>query len=229
MKPVRAAALRLLALSAVVIIVAGACSSGGKLPDNILQAGQLNIQLPPGWKVTHNGVIAPSQPDAASGGQETAAATTTIPLNKQNPTTAFFQATSEFSACLHGMGVTFVGAPNPSNPSSPANDPNYLKSLEKCAAQSNILQALKDFQASQNNLTPKQIQQENQQYLSWRTCMIGRGWTVPQPTPDSQGRLFSINTNGSGPQIVPPAGQSLFNSPDIQACATQAQTAGSSK
>jgi hypothetical protein len=209
------------------MLLAAGCGSGSKLPDNVLQAGQLDIQLPPGWKVTHEGVVAPAQP--GSGGAVAAAgATTTIPLAKKDPTTEFFQATSSFSACLKGLGVTFVGAPDPSHPNSPANDPTYLKALQKCAAQSNILQALKDFQASQNNLTPKQIQQENQQYLRWRTCMIARGWTIPQPTPDSQGRLFSINTGGSGPQITPPPGQSVFNSPDIQACTAQVQSSGTS-
>jgi hypothetical protein len=214
-------------LVAVLVIGAG-CGSGSKVPDNVVQAGQLDIQLPPGWKVTHDGVVSPDRPGSGSA-EAAAGATTTIPLAKKDPTTEFFQATSSFSACLKGLGVTFVGAPDPSHPNSPTNDPNYLKSLEKCAAQSNILQALKDFQASQNNLTPKQIQKENQQYLSWRTCMIARGWTIPQPTPDSQGRLFSINTGGgSGPQITPPPGQSVFNSPDIQACTAQAQSSGSS-
>jgi hypothetical protein len=230
MKRITPSRLSPVVLALLVTVIGAACSSPSKSPDNILQAGQLDIQLPPGWKVTRNGVIAPSQAGPASGGATAggAGATTTIPLNKQNPTTEFFQATSSFSSCLHGLGVTFVGAPNPNDPSSPANDPNYLKSLQKCAAQSNIVQALKDFQASQDNLTPKQIQQENQQYLRWRTCMVGRGWTVPQPTPDSKGRLFSITAGGGGPQIVPPAGQSLFNSPDIQACATESQSGGSS-
>ncbi len=210
-----------------MLVLGVSCSSGSKLPDNVLQAGQLDIQLPPGWKVTHDGVVSPSQP--GSGGVVAAAgASTTIPLAKKDPTTEFFQATSSFSACLKGLGVSFIGAPDPSHPNSPANDPNYLKALEKCAAQSNILQALKDFQASQNNLTPKQIQQENQQYLRWRTCMIARGWTIPQPSPDSQGRLFSVSTSGNGLQITPPPGQSLFNSPDIQACTAQAQSGGSS-
>ena len=153
--------------------------------------------------------------------------TTTIPLAKQDPTTAFFQATGAFSSCLKGLGVTFIGVPNAADPKSPANDPNYIKSLQTCAAQSHILQALKDFQASQNKLTPKQIQDENKAYLRWRTCMIGRGWKVPQPVPDSQGRLFYINLNGGGPQLQPPAGQSVLNSPDIQACVKQSLLGGS--
>jgi hypothetical protein len=201
-----------------------ACAGGTKTPTDIVTAGQVDIQLPPGWKVTHQGATAPGQ--AAGGGASPAldgAPATTIPLAKQDPTTAFFQATGAFSSCLKGLGVTFIGAPDPKNPSSPANDPNYLKSLETCAAQSHILQALKDFQASQANLTPKQIEQQNQSYLRWRTCMIGRGWTIPQPTPDSKGRLFSINTSGGGPQMTPPPGEDPTSSPDITDCATQAQ------
>jgi hypothetical protein len=210
------------------LAILGGCNSKPRLADNILQAGQLDIQLPPGWKVTRSGAISPAQPGPGSQAGD-ASTTSTIPLNKQNPTTEFFQATSQFSACLKGLGVTFIGAPDPKNPSSPANNPNYLKSLQTCAAQSHIVQALKDFQTSQDNLTAKQIQQENQAYLRWRTCMIGRGWTVPQPTPDSKGRLFSISTGGSGgPQLVPPPGEDLFNSPDIQTCSAQSQAGGSS-
>jgi hypothetical protein len=196
------------------------------LADNILRAGQVDIQLPPGWKVTPHGVISPAQPGSASQ-RATGDATTTIPLNKQNPTSEFFQATSAFSGCLKGLGVTFVGVPDAKNPSSPANDPNYLKNLETCAAQSHIAQALKDFQASQDNLTPKQIEQENQAYLRWRTCMIGRGWTIPAPTPDSKGRLFSITGAGGGAsRLTPPPGEDAFNSPDIQVCTKQSQLSG---
>lgn len=223
----RAGRWRLIVLGLLAGLTLEACTSPKPLPPNVLQAGQIYIQLPAGWKVTHNGAVTSGQV-AAGATPVAAASTTTIPLAKQNPTTEFFQATSAFSSCLKGMGVKFIGPPQPSNPSSPANDPNYLKSLEKCAAQSNILQALKDFQTSQNKLTPAQIQKENQQYLRWRTCMIGRGWTVPAPTPDSQGRLFSLGTGGSGgAQLVPPDGADALNSPDIQDCVTQSQLGGS--
>ena len=212
-----------MAVAALAVVSGGACASSSKLPPNVIQAGQLDIQLPPGWKVTHDGAISPAQAGSGVIGPG-AGATTTIPLNKQNPTTEFFQATGIFTSCLKGLGVTFIGAPDPSNPGSPANSPNYLKSLETCAAQSHILQALKDFQSAQDHLTPKQIQAQNQQYLRWRTCMVGRGWTVPPPVPDSKGRLFSLGNGGSGgPQLVPPPGQSLFNSTDIQDCVKQSQ------
>ena len=150
-----------------------------------------------------------------------AASTTTIPLATADPTTAFFTAIQSFQSCLSARGVKFVGAPDPRNPGSPANDPSYLKNLEICAAQSNIVQALKNAQAAQADLTPAQIAAENKGYLKFRTCLIGRGWKVPPPTPDAQGRLFSFG-GGSTPQLTPPPGQSLLSSPDIRACATRA-------
>jgi len=215
-------------LGCVLSVVATACSHNSSTSTDIISAGQVDLQLPPGWKVTHDGAIAPAgggPTNAAAPGSPASGGTGTIPLAKQDPSTEFFQATGAFSSCLKGLGVTFIGAPNPKDPSSPANDPNYLKSLSTCAAQSHIVQALKDFQTSQNNLTPKQIQQENQSFLLWRTCMIGRGWTIPQPTPDSKGRLFSVGGGGGGLQMTPPPGESPINSPDIQACSTQAQQA----
>jgi len=206
-------------------LLATACGRSSDRATDVISAGQVDLQLPPGWKVTHDGAIAPAGGGAsgAAPGAPANAGPGTIPLAKQDPTTEFFQATGAFSSCLKSMGVTFIGAPNPKDPSSPANDPNYLKALETCAAQSHIVQALKDFQTSQNNLTPAQIKQENQSYLRWRTCMIGRGWTVPEPTPDSQGRLFSLNANSSGPQMTPPPGENAISSPDITDCSTQAQ------
>ncbi len=126
------------------------------------------------------------------------AAATTIPLAQQNPTTALFTATGIFQSCLSNLGVTFVGAPNPSNPSSPANNPGYLKNLVTCATKSNILQALKAVQSAQDNLTPSQVKKENKDYLKWRKCMIARGWGIPQPTPNAKGLLFSFGGTGGG-------------------------------
>jgi hypothetical protein len=203
-------------------VAPAACGSSSR-PTDIISAGQVDLQLPAGWKVTHDGATAPAgQGSSAAVASRGGVATTTIPLAKQNPTTEFFQATASFTSCLKALGVTFIGTPDPTKPSSPANDPSYLKSLETCAAQSHILQAIKDFQSAQAKLTTKQIQQENEAYLRWRTCMIGRGWTVPEPVPNSQGELFYFSANSPGPQITPPPGQNPISSPDIQDCETQA-------
>jgi hypothetical protein len=200
---------RLALIFVSVAIIAAGCGSGGKASStsNTLSNGQVNIQLPSGSS-------------GAGGGSGT-----TVPLAKQNPTTAFFAAITTFQSCLKGLGVTFIGAPDSSNPSSPANDPTYIKNLTTCAAKSNILQALKGAQTAQDNLTPAQIATENKAYLKWRDCMIGRGWGIPQPTPDSKGRLFSFGgaTGTNVPNFTPPAGQSILSSSDIQDCAAKAE------
>ena len=220
-------------------LAATACASSHHATTDIISAGQVDIKLPPGWTVTARGAAAPpstatptgasaAQVAAAGAGAPTTAAGSTIPLAKQDPTTEFFQATTSFSGCLKTNGVKFVGAPDAKNPSSPANDPGYIKSLTTCAAQSHIVQALKDMQNSQNNLTPAQIKTQNEGYLRWRDCMIGRGWVIPQPKPDCQGRLFSFSGGGgNGPQLTPPPGQDVLTSNDIRDCAAQTQQATS--
>jgi len=225
----RAGALALLVLLAIVVAGCGGSSksSSSSAPVTI-DAGQVNLQLPPGWKLTKSGAVRPAA-DTATGSSnaQTAAAgasNDTVPLAKEDPTTSFFKAIGVFQSCLKGLGVKFIGVPQQGNPSSPTNDPSYIKNLSTCAARSNILKALKDQQAAQDNLTPAQIQQQNQGYLKWRDCMIGRGWGIPVPKPDSKGRLFSFgNATSGGPQFTPPPGQDIFDSKDIQDCAAQIQ------
>ena len=161
-----------------------------------------------------------------SSGAKGAGAGTTVPLAKQNTITALFTAVGSFQSCLQGLGVTFIGIPDASNPNSPTNNPSYLKSLTTCAAKSNILQALKSEQDAQSNLTLSQIRTENKEYLKWRTCMIGKGWQIPTPTPNAQGLLFSFGgTGGTGTSvagIVPPPGKSILSTSDMQTCANLA-------
>jgi hypothetical protein len=196
------------ALLPVALMVAS-CGSGTKASStpSTISNGQVNIQLPSG-----------SGSKGGSGGSGT-----TVPLAKQSSLTQFFTAISSFQSCLSGLGVKFIGAPDPSNPNSPANDPTYVKNLTTCAAQSNILQALKNAQTAQDNLTTSQIAIENKAYLKWRVCMIGRGWGIPQPVPDSKGRLFSFGGTTTGLNFTPPAGQTLLSSSDLQDCAAKAE------
>ena len=160
----------------------------------------------------------------AAGGSG-AATGDTVPLAKEDPTTKFFGALGVFQSCLKGLGVKFIGIPDQSNPNSPTNDPTYIKGLSTCAAKSNIVQALKDQQSAQDNLTPAQVKQQNKGYLVWRDCMIGRGWGIPKPKPDSKGRLFSFGAGGgsSVPNFTAPPGQDIVTSSDVSACATEAQ------
>lgn len=177
------------------------------------------------------GQLASGDQSGAGGGHST----TSVPLAGQNAITALFTAIGSFQSCLKGQGVTFMGIPDPSNPSSPANDPSYIKTLSTCAAQSNILGALTNAQNSQQHLTLSQIKTENKEYLKWRTCMIAKGWGIPEPKPNAQGLLFSFGGSGSGAGgtggtgsggasfggFVPPPGQTLLSSSDIQTCASE--------
>jgi hypothetical protein len=221
--------------AAALVVVLGVwplgvgCSRQAPAPD-VIQAGQVDVRLPPGWTVTAHGANRPPTTGAATANTAAVGALAsgdTIPLAKQDPNTAFFQATGSFSSCLKTQGTKFIGAPDSKNPTSPSNDPNYIKSLSTCAASSHIVQALKGFQAAQADLTPAQIQQQNQAFLKWRDCMIGKGWTIPQPKPDAQGKLFNIGGSGSGVQLTPPPGQDIVTSPDVRDCATQVQAAAS--
>jgi hypothetical protein len=208
----------MVAVLAFVALGAMSCSGGSNASDVVaIQAGQ----APPGALPT--GAKAKAAEDATAA---------TIPLAQQNPTTALFTSIGVFQSCLSELGVTFVGAPDPSDPSSPANSPTYLKSLGTCATKSNILQALKAAQSAQSNLTPSQVKKENKDYLKWRKCMIGRGWGIPQPTPNSQGLLFSFGGSGGGGGgsadggaggFTAPPGQSLLSSSDLQQCAAVAE------
>ena len=223
-----------MALVAVLLLtVAAGCgssskSSSGSISTNTVDAGQVDLQLPPGWKVENGKAIRPSS-DASNGASAalagaSGASSATVPLAQEDPQTKFFASLSTFSSCLKGLGVKFVGAPDPSNPNSPANDPTYLKNLGTCAAKSNILQALKNESTYQDNLTPAQIEEQNKDYLKWRDCMIGRGWGIPQPKPDSKGRLFSFGSgtgSGSVPNFTPPPGQDIITSSDVQECAAE--------
>jgi hypothetical protein len=198
------------AIAVAACLLAGCGSSGPGLKAVVISSGQIPPADVPAVK---------GKDGAGSSSAET------VPLAKQSPTTALFTALGTFQSCLSGLGVTFAGAPNPNDPSSPANNPQYVKNLVTCATKSNILQALKTEQSAQDNLTPAQVESENKSYLRWRTCMIGRGWQIPKPTPNSKGLLFSFGgaTSGTGTGFVPPPGQSLLSSSDLEQCAAVAQ------
>ena len=200
-----------IALAAVVLAATAAgCGGGTSATDHVTFVA--SGQLPPSAVPTVHG--------KGSHGITTA----TVPLAAANPTTSLFTALGIFQACLSGLGTPFMGVPSAGNPNSPADNPTYIKNLETCAAKSNILQALKTETSAQNNLTSAQVKKENQDYLKWRTCMIGRGWTIPTPTPNAKGLLFSFggSAGGSG-GFKPPPGESILSSPDLQACAAKAQ------
>jgi hypothetical protein len=216
------------ALTLIVLAAAG-CGSSSKSTTNVISAGQVDIQLPPGWKVTKNGAVRPSGSAASATGASAVpgaagASGDTVPLAKEDPTTKFFKSLNVFQNCLSGLNVKFIGVPDGKDPGAPVNNPDYIKALSTCAAKSNIVQALKDQQTAQDALTPAEVETQNKNYLKWRDCMIGRGWGIPTPKPDAKGRLFSFGASGSSvPNFTPPPGQDILSSGDVTACATEVQ------
>jgi hypothetical protein len=192
----------------------------------IVEAGYVDVQLPDG--LVRPAGTATTAVGAAAADEDLAASTTeppesTIPLveSDEPATSKLLKALAVFNGCLEDEGVEFIGAPSPDNPAT--QDPAYVESLSTCAARSNIVQALQEAQAENDDLSPAEIQERNESYLLWRDCMIDRGWGIPEPTPDAQGRLFSFSQQGGG--FEPPPGESLIDSEDLSACADQAQRA----
>jgi len=219
----------------LTLAVAGCGSSAKQSANAAIAAGQVDLhkvrlQPPPGFTITTNDkgatrLVAGKGSAGGAGAGGSGSTVDTIPLAGVDPTTKFFSSVGSFSSCLKGLNVKFIGVPSAANPSSPANDPTYIHALSTCAAKSGIVQALKDEQTAQDNLTPAQIKVQNKGYLKWRDCMIGRGWGIPEPKPDSKGRLFAFGAGGGGsvPSFTAPPGQDITSSPDVTECATQAQ------
>jgi hypothetical protein len=222
-------------LVAVITLAAAGCGSGAKesstktVVAGQVDADQSELHLPPGWKMTDKGPVrtaAAAGTDNAGAGTGAGGATgDTVPLAKEDPQTKFFSALGVFQSCLKGLGTKFIGVPSATDPNSPANNPDYIKNLSTCAAKSNIVKALQDQQKAQDNLTPKQIEDQNKAFLIWRDCMIGRGWGIPKPKPDAKGRLFAFGAGGgsSVPNFTPPPGQDILTTSDTQQCAAETQ------
>ena len=143
----------------------------------------------------------------------------TIPQNEEeegSEVTNLFSALRIFTDCLSDEGQSFIGIPDPSaEPDDPVNDAGYLAALGKCAALSNIQQALASFTETSDNLDPEEIQDRNEGLVIWADCMEGRGWTIGALEPDSKGLL-------SPGDLTPPDGESLLESDDLQECASDA-------
>ena len=237
----RLAGMMVLAGLATFALLLSACGGGGDgdSQPRVIEAGQVDATLPPGYRVE---AAAPAEPRAAKArsatqsdgvtpssrlpGEVDATSPTTakssVPIKKSgNATQDLLEASRKFGGCLEDEHVKWIGRPDPTNPQSPTNDPDYIKALSTCAARSNIIQALQAAQAEQESLTPKQIKQQNEGYLLWRDCMVKRGWKIEKPTPDSKGRLFAFNENTDPPE--PPPGKDFFSSKDQDQCAAKAQ------
>ena len=137
------------------------------------------------------------RPDGGAHGAHLNADAVTIPLAKQNPTTALFSAIGDVPVVPDGTGGDIPGAPDPNDPNSPANDPNYLEEPGHVrGAEQHPPGAQGRAERAQDNLTPKQVKTENKDYLKWRKCMIGARLGHPDADAQRQGPPLLVRRHG---------------------------------
>ena len=103
----------------------------------------------------------------------------TIPLNQDNrpPELKLCDAFGKFRSCIEDAGETIRG--NLQDPNNPAyQDPKYRELVEKCAARSKILEALREASTARAELTPEQIEQRNEAFKLLSECLKKRGWSI---------------------------------------------------
>ncbi len=219
------------ALALAGALVASACSGGGADENDaaLIEAGSNVViddsQLEDPEPVTTGTDTAEPTDDASGAEAEPAEPDETepaedepIPIEEEEQPAGLVLVDSItiFNDCLDREGYEFIGVPDPENPDSPTNEPNYLEALGICATESDILQALDDFQNESENLTPTEIEQRNIIAEPFRQCLLGLGWDFPEYVPDANGLLVPDGTPG-------PPGGNLDIGDDVNECLQQAQ------
>ncbi|MFQ5556068.1 MAG: hypothetical protein ACE5GB_00920 [Acidimicrobiales bacterium] len=203
-------------IAAVVMCVLAASCAGAE------EADEVAIRSVDDTSLEVDGLPDSDVPTASA--EETTVAESTIPLNDddQPALLGLLDALAVFNTCLDAEGFELIGLPDPTaDPADPVNDTAYLAALQRCAARSDIQDALDATQAEQDNLTPTEIEQRNQGYLLWRECMIGRGWGIPEPVPDANGLLGAFGAGTAG-ALEPPPGEDVLSSDDLRECTERA-------
>jgi hypothetical protein len=104
------------------------------------------------------------------------------------------------STCLTNAGYRMVGPPsdeatgnfqvrssNAEADQQMRDDPGYKKAYDRCAASTGFKQFTSG--GAGHKPTAQQIQKTNQQTLKVYSCLRQKGWTLPNPTKDSNGLL----------------------------------------
>lgn len=149
--------------------------------------------------------------DASSSGAADATSDT-LPLNQDNrpPEVKLFSAYQKFTSCLKADGYKVEG--NLQDRNNPIfQNKEYVASLTKCAARSDILGALRATREANAKLTPEEVQQKNENFKKISDCLKKRNWTISFSTSDI-GLLQPV-------QFTSPDGG--INERDIDQCVTE--------
>lgn len=216
-------------------VFAAACGGGGGDDDantdgvTLRSAGEIEVdESDVATTTTTEAVAAAGRAGEAEDVQDvdqtadTAETTTTLPQEEQSEGEALFEAIGIFQSCLAADGYEFIGIPGQAStdPDDPVNQQPYIDSLIACAARSQIQERLADADAAQEDLTPEEVEEQNRQYLEFRDCMIGRGWNIPDPTPNEFGLLFP--GFAAAASWTGPPGEDIASTDDVGECTAQA-------
>lgn len=132
--------------------------------------------------------VAPGAPagdasGAAGAAAADAAAGDTIPLNQDDrpPEVRLFEAFGNFRNCLSDKGYGIDG--DLTDPNNPAyQDSAYRETVTTCAARTDIVAVLEEVRTTRENLTPEQVEQRNEVFITLRDCLEDKGWVVEAST-----------------------------------------------
>lgn len=216
----RTSLTRSLATAAVIGLTAAACGSGGS-DGEAADASSSFVEQGAG-QAAEIPVETSSPTEEGAGGAAEAEGveptSVTLPQNEDDtPAVAsMFEALAIFRTCLEDEGYEFIGRPDPeAEATDPVNDSGYLEALGKCAAVSQIVEAMTAMQEESSNLDTEGIEERNRQLVFWTDCMEGRGWTIGGVTTDERGLNTPSDMQG-------PDGASFLDSDDLGECATVA-------
>ena len=216
------------AIAVATMMTAAACGGGGDdaSEDVVLRTqGDIAIDADDIAETTTTVAETVDAPAGAADGEsadDTADTTTstTLPQEEQSSGEALFEAVGVFQSCLAADGYEFIGIPDASLGDVPQNQQPYIDALIACAARSQIQERLAEADAAQADLTPEEVEEQNRLYVAFRDCMIGRGWDIPEPTPNDVGLLFP--GFAATTQWVAPPGEDITSSDDVGECTSDA-------
>jgi hypothetical protein len=192
---------RLIAACLSIALFAAACGGGSETEtanqpaanDFVVQGDNVldDAQLPPEETVPDEDLGAgASESEGPADPPEFDVTEDTLPMDEEEDADGeFFDAVGVFTSCLTTEGYGFIGIPSQDlEETDPVNDPGYIDSLRQCAASSQIISKM-DAAEDTSNLTAEEIETQNREFGLFVDCLVGRGWTIPTPTPDENGVL----------------------------------------
>src|SRR5262245_13076990 len=152
----RLTSARLFALLLSVMTAAGTASQGTV----VRGADDVQVMSPQQVRKMKASASSNTTPNGAAAGPGE-----TVPQNADDRPVEqrLFSAFGDFRACLADAGKTIQGDLTDRN--NPAfKDPEYVKTLQKCAARTKIAETFQEFQSVRSNLTPEQVEERNEQF-----------------------------------------------------------------